>query len=331
MSEEMVTMPDTSNEEENLESTPDNQDGEVSEVNETKEESGQVDFIEELKKSGQIPKGVEPFRDDNGELKFVIPINGTKYIANFKQVLSGFNLNQAGEQKLQQGKELEKKFNNILNNIAASNPNGKKELKTFLTKLGYDLGDLSETFLNEVIEEKSMSEDERAYKARLKEIEEREEKLKKSEQEQEMTKEQKAIFDKQQEFSNEIVNAMKSRKLDDVDPELKKVLMTGIIGEMITARKAHYNLKAEEALDNVLGQFDLLLNNLGKLYSKEHLKRRLPKSFRDLVMKLSLDNEPDITSNSIHGKPIEINDEQYEKIKKQKENKKTKKLLLSEW
>ena len=76
----------------------------------------------------------------------------------------------------------------------------------------------------------------------------------------------------------------------------------------------------------------MLLENLGKLYSKEHLKRRLPKSFRELVMKLSLESEPDIVSSSIKGGPVELDDSQFEKIKAKKtEQKQKKKLLLSEW
>jgi len=335
MDEVMETMPETSNEVENLESTSnDNQDAESNEneQGETKEK-GQVDFIEELKKSGQIPKGVEPFRDENGELKFVIPINGKKYVANFKQVIGGFNLNQAGEQKLKQGKEMEKKFNSILNNISANNPHGKKELKTFLSKLGYDLGDLSESFLQEAIEERSMSPEERENKKRLADIEAREAKLKESEEKEEMTKEQKVIYTKQEQFSNDIVTAMKTKKLDNVSPELKKTLMQGIIGEMITARKADYNMSADEALDNVLTQFDLLLDNLGHLYSKEHLKRRLPKTFRDLVMKLSLeDTDAPPVSSSIKSGSIDIDESQLEKIKTKKlEKNKNKKINLSDW
>jgi flagellar biosynthesis GTPase FlhF len=335
--EAMDTMPDTSvNEDEGLESTePQDESEDGLEATEQKVkgkgEQGQVDFIDELKKSGQIPKGVEPFRDDNGELKFIIPINGKKYVANFKQVLGGFNLNQAGEQKLKQGKELEKKFNSILNNISANNPTGKKELKSFLAKLGYDLGDLSESFLQEAIEERSMSPEEREQRKRLAEIEEREEKLKKQEEEHNMTKEQRVVFEKQQSYSNEIVAAMKSKKLDDVNPELKKNLMTGIIGEMLTARKADYNMPADEALDNVLAQYDMLLDNLVHLYSKEHLKKRMPKGFRDLVMKLSLEGEAPITSSSIKSGNLDVDDSTLDKLKSRKIEKKVKKINLSEW
>jgi hypothetical protein len=295
------------------------------------ESDHQVDFVEELKTSGQIPKGVEPFRDENGELKFIIPINGKKYVANFKQVLSGFNLNTAGEQKLQAGKELEKKFERILDNIAASNPNGRGELKKFLTKLGYDLGDLSEGFLNDVIAERSMTPEEADMKRRAAELEEREAKLKEKEQEQNLTQEQKAVFEKQQTFTTEILGAMKAKKLENTTPELRKTIMQGVISEMINARHADHDMNAEEALDSVLMQFDMLLDNLGNLYSMEHLKRRLPKQFRELVMKLSLEDGAPQTLNSIHPGGVEVDESQLKNIEAKKLQKPKKKILLSEF
>jgi hypothetical protein len=291
----------------------------------------QVDFVEELKTSGQIPKGVEPFKDENGELKFIIPINGKKYVANFKQVLSGFNLNTAGEQKLQAGKELEKKFQSILDNIAAHNPNGKTELKKFLTKLGYDLGDLSEGFLNEVIAERSMSPEEADMKRRAAELAEREARLKEQEEQQNLTAEQRAVFEKQQTFTTEILGAMKSKKLDNTPPELRKTIMQGVISEMINARHADYDMSASEALDSVLTQFDMLLDNLGNLYSMEHLKRRLPNKFRELVMSLSLENSAPQTLSSIHPGGVEVDDSQLKDIEARKIQKPKKKILLSEF
>lgn len=335
--EQLVTMPEGSEEvkeTEGLETTPevDGQETEGKEKGSNSEEKGQVDFIEELKTSGQIPKGVEPFRDEKGELKFIIPINGKKYIANFKQVIGGFNLNVAGEQKLKAGKELEKKFQTILDNIAANNPNGKKELKKFLVKLGYDLGELSEGFLNEVIEERSLSPEEAELRRKSKDIEEREAKIKEQEEKQNLTKEQQAVMEKQQTFSNEIIGAMKAKKLDNVSPELRKLVMQGVIGEMLTARHADYEMSAEEALEGVLGQFDMLLDNLGNLYSLEHLKRRLPKKFRELVMQLSLEDTAPPTVNSIHGGDVEMDDTKLAEIQKKRALKQPrKKILLSEF
>jgi hypothetical protein len=333
MSDELVTMPETSNEvsEEStdVDATPEADGEEQQDLQASKKEAGQLDFIDELKKSGQIPKGVEPFRDEKGELKFIIPINGKKYVANFKQVLGGFNLNQAGEQKLKQGKEIEQKFNNILNSISANAPEGKKELKKFLTKLGYDLGDLSEGYLNDVIAERSMTPEERDNRKRLEDLEERERKLAEKEKQSQLTEEQRAIQEKQQKYSSDIVNAMKSRKLDNVNPELKKNLMKGVIGEMIQARQADYNLTAEEALDNVLQQYDMLLDSLPHLYSQEHMKRRRPKAFQELVMKMSLEKTPPVQSSIKPGR-VELTESQAQKIKQTNKNQ-PRKINLSDW
>ena len=55
-----------------------------------------------------LPKGVKHLVDKNGQLKFVIPINGKKRLATPEDVFKGFNLNQAGYQKMEEAKLLQK-------------------------------------------------------------------------------------------------------------------------------------------------------------------------------------------------------------------------------
>jgi hypothetical protein len=287
------------------------------------EETQQLNLVESLQSSGDIPKGVEPFQDENGKLKFVMPINGQKYIVNFNQLLSGFNLNQAGEQKLREGKEMEKRFNALLDDIHSGNPNGKKNLKKFLKQLDYDYGSLGEELLNEVIEESQMSDAEKKLIAREREIAEREAKVKAKEEEEEGKKQLTEIQQKQQEYSAQALNAMKTRNLDDADPEVKGLLMKGLFGKMFEAKQAGYDLSALDALDETLAEYGSLLNNLSKLYSKEQLKRTLPEGFKKLVMELSLNEEIPV-GGSIQPGEVEV-----EHVERKKP--KAKKILVSDW
>jgi len=311
--ETQETQEETQETEETVEATP-----------ASAEETTQINLVESLQKSGDIPKGVEPFQDENGKLKFVMPINGQKYIVNFNQLLSGFNLNTAGEMKLREGKEMEKRFNALLDDIHSGNPNGKKNLKKFLKQLDYDYGSLGEELLNEVIEESQMSDAEKKLVAREREIAEREAKLKAKEEEEEDKKQLTEIQQKQQDYSTQGINAMKSRNLDDVDPEVKTILMKGMFNKMFEAKRVEYDISALDALDDTLAEYVLLLNNLSKLYSKEQLKRTLPEGFKKLVMELSLNEDIPPVGGSIQPGKVEVEHTERKKPK-------AKKILLSEW
>lgn len=294
----------------------------------TQEEQQQVNLVEALTKSGSIPKGVEPFQDEEGALKFVMPINGQKYIVNFNQLISGFNLNQAGEQKLREGKELEKNLNKLLKDLSPENPDSKKELRKFLQKMGHNLGDLGEEFLNEVVEEQQMTPQERELRQRIADVEEREAKLKEAEMTEQEKMQRAERTQKQEAYTKEIITALESRIDKDIDPVLKQKLFIKVTQEMMDAFRIERRISAEQALDNVLTEYDLLLEQAAKLYGKEHLKKRIPAEFKKLINGLTLEEKEqmDIISNSVQGGAVDLED--FEDKRKPIKKKKT---LLSEW
>jgi len=300
----------------------------VSEEEITQEEQTQLNLVEALTKSGSIPKGVEPFQDEDGTVKFVMPIDGEKYIVNFNQLLSGFNLNQAGEKKLKEGKALEKQLNKLMGDLSPSNPESKKELKKFLTKLGHNVGDLGEDFLSEAVAEQQMTPQERELKQRIADIEAREAKLNESTMTAKEQEERAAIKTKQEAYSKEIITALESKVSNDIDPILKQKLFVKVTQEMMNAVRVDSKLSAVDALDNVLTEYDLLLENASKLYGKEHLKKRIPAEFKKLINGMTLEEKEqmDIISNSVTGGPVDL--EGYEDTRTKKPRKK---LLLSEW
>jgi len=312
---------------EELEATPVEGEEVIEET--TEEEQEQVDLVAALVKSGSMPKGVEPFQDEDGKVKFIMPISGKKYVVNFDQLLSGFNLNQAGEQKLREGKAMEADLKKELANMSPESPNGKRELKKFLTKLGYDPAEISESLLQEAVDEQQMTPEEKAYRDKLADIERREAAL----NEADMTAKQKAEHETkvkmQQDFTKQALDTLgeklKDKELEDV--ELKKYLLTGIFGKMKDARQIDQKITSDEAFDRVMLDLSMVLENATKLFSKSHLKHMIPSEFKKLVMGMSLeDKEAPIIANSVKGGAVEL--EGYEDTRKKKPQKK---INLSEW
>ena len=328
--EEQATIPEEIQElgEEVQEATPAEGTEEIQEEI-TEEEQNQVDLVAALTKSGSIPKGVEPFQDEDGTVKFVMPINGQKYIVNFNQLLSGFNLNQAGEQKLREGKAMEAGLKAELAKMSPDNPNGKKEIKKFLVKLGYDPAEISEALLQEAVEEQQMTPEEKAYRAKLADIEERERKLEEAQMTAKQKEEHETKVKLQQKFTNEALTTLETRLKDKElqDPELKKYLLTGIFGKMKEAIQIGHRISADEAYERLMLDTALVVRNASKLYSKAHLKHMIPSEFKKLVMGMSLeDKDLPLVANSVRGGAVELENYEDTRVKKPK-----KKIPLSEW
>ena len=133
---------------------------------------------------------------------------------------------------------------------------------------------------------------------------------------------------KQEEYSTEIIKALESKIDKEIDPALKQKLFIKITQEMMDAVRIGNKMSASDALDNVLTEYDMLLEHADKLYGKEHLKKRIPKGFKKLINGMTFEEkeELDLVSNSVQGGSVELDDYEDTRVKK-----KSKKVNLSDW
>jgi hypothetical protein len=322
----------TTEETEDTETEQKTNEDETSETSEvTKQEQEELGIIKYLKDKGELPKGVEAFKDEDGKLKFVVPINGKKCKATFKQIVSGFNLEQAGRAKLEEGKALSKQVESLIHGLHSENPESSEHLERLLEKLGHNKAKLAEKWLEEELANAQKTPEELEKEKRYRELEERDRKLKEREQEIEERDSKTLKTQRQEYFSNELIKEMQAAKLDDIKPELKKRIMTQTFSKLYEDRLANKGvenpqlLTVKEALTSVLDDYRLIITDSFEMFGKDEIKKRIPKEFLNTIMKESLNNDEPKNINSFEPKKGVNVDE----VKKQKTE--PKKMLMSDW
>jgi len=302
-------------------------------VNASKQEKEELRIIDYFKKNGELPKGVEAFRDtEDGKIKFVVPMDGKKYAVSFNQLIRGFNLEQTGKKRLDEAKGLEKQLEKVIGDIRADNPEGKKNLAKLLSKLGYDKTKIAEEWMADYLTEAQKSDEERARDRYHAEIEERERILKEREEALEADRSKGAVSQAQQRITAETIKALKDAKLEGIKPELQKRIMVKTFSKLYEDRLAKQGedrptlMTAKEALDDVLNEYQMVISDALSMYGIDTVKKRIPKDFIDVIMKESLNTESPRSLNSFEPKQgVEANEQTQTKTKGKG------KILLSEW
>ncbi len=230
--------------------------------------------VETISKKLGLPKEIKPFLNKQGELRFIVPIDGKKYVATTEEVFKGFNLNQVGYRRLQKGKELEQQAKSYIDSIK-ENPDRLWEIAD---KQGLDKYELAHKLLENYVEENNpnLSDEERQQRAAIKEaeaIKAENEQLRREKQQREY---QESVSKQREDLGKELIEAMTQNGFkpwnpneDPKEKRIKSEIMADAIGRQLLAHQSGKQLSIADAVflsrqawrENVLSVFDDIDDN----------------------------------------------------------------------
>lgn len=233
----------------------------------------------------KLPEGVKYYQDSNGELKFVVPINGQKCLVTPENLFKGFNINQAGYQKLNEAKQMIKNTEAYFDSLK-QNP---QQLWDLAQKLGLNPYELAQGLLEEKIKDAEMTPAERALRAKEKEAEEYKKRLEAYEKEQENTKLQVQVEAERQKYDQQLVEAMQKHGFNKLSGSGKSVVLSNAVQKLMTALESNHELSVNDAIylakqewqESVPAVFDEIPDHL--------LLDTLPPKFVERIQKLIID------------------------------------------
>jgi hypothetical protein len=232
-----------------------------------------------------LPKEVTYFQDESGALKFIVPINGHKYVASPEEVFKGFNLNQAGYQKLNEAKQLIKNTEEYFAAIKG-NPKGLWDLAD---KLGVNKYELAQSLLEEKIRDAEMTPAERALKQKEAEAAEYKARLEKYEKEQEDQKMAQQVSVEREKYDKELVEAMQKHGFNKLSSNGKSTVLASAVNKLMLALQSNHELSVSDAIylakqewkESVPAVFDEIPDHL--------LLESLPPKFVERIQKAILE------------------------------------------
>lgn len=207
---------------------------------------------------GLDPQEIVVGRD--GGVKIIQKINGVKRLITPEDYKKGFGLNQAGYEKLNEGKSMIKQFRGYLGQMK-QNP---KMLWQLADKLGLDKEALAEQFLSEKVEEYDMTPEQKREKELQDKVEayERNEEQRKYEEQQRRI--QGEVAQERDKIGHELVEAMIDAGFKKSDTGKNSRVMYNALTKLQAANRAGIELSCRDAVhavktewqDDVLGTFN---------------------------------------------------------------------------
>jgi hypothetical protein len=200
--------------------------------------------IEGFMKKLNLPPEITYFQDKDNQLKFIIPINGKKYVASPEDVFKGFGLNQAGYQKLNEGKDLVSNVRDYFNQMK-QNPDLLWDLAG---RLGLDSNQLAQARLEAQVAEASMTPEQRAIKQAQKERDEAVKKAKDYEMAEKQREMASLVAKEKERYDTELSAAMEKKGFKKLPPAGKSFVLERAVAKLNTAMKADRQLSCEDAV-----------------------------------------------------------------------------------
>lgn len=251
--------------------------------------------------------------DKKGNIKLIVKINGKERLINPKtDMLKGFNLSQAGYEKLNEGKQLIKQVKEFFNE-AKSNPQKMWEIAD---NLGIDKYELAKQLLQEKIDDHEMTDEQRELKQLKKKQEEwqkkEEEEKKRIEQEQLTQARQKEV----QRYDQELTQAMTKHGFKKSSGATKSHVLLSAIGELIVAQKSGYNLSCDDAVYRAKEKWQSYVQDFYSDIEDDQILNIVPKNIIERLRKADLNKLnlgiPTSNSNDI-GQQVDLEDFQEER------------------
>lgn len=299
---------DESDESEGSESTEDEQQDEDTPKTFTAEEKAEL--IKQAEKFYGVKKD-QVVVDKNGNLKLVVKINGKNRLINPQtDMLKGFNLSQAGYEKLNEGKQLVKQVREFFNE-AKSNPNKMWEIAD---NLGIDKYELAKQLLQEKIEDHELTDEQKE----LKKLKQRENDWKKREDEEkkqiELAKHNEAKQKELQRYDQELTQAMLKHGFKKSSETTKSHVLLSAIGELMVAQKTGVSLSCEDAVQRAKQKWQDHIQDFYGDIEDDQILNIVPKKIIERIRKADLNklNLVTPTSNSQGDIGQQVNLEEYQ-------------------
>jgi hypothetical protein len=236
-----------------------------------------------IEKSG-LPKGVQYFIDKEDNLKFIVPINGQKYVGSLSEVIKGFNLAQAGYQNLDKSKNIEKEVKDFFGKIK-SNPD---ELFEIAKKLGHDPYDLAKKMLEKRLEDLNLSPEERARRESEREKESLRKELEELRLEKENAKLNAEVKKEEEKIGAELLQAMKKHGFDNKNIKTKSNVMAAALGKVALADRNGHQLSVEDAVYLVKQEWQTYILDVMNELDENHILDIIPESVIKTIRKSDL-------------------------------------------
>lgn len=245
--------------------------------------------------------------DKNNEVKVVMTINGKKRLVDpRKDLVKGFNLNQAGYEKLNEGKQLQKQVQAFFDETK----NNPRKLWEMADRLGIDKYDLAKSLLQEKIEESEMTDEQR----RLRDLERKEAEWKAKEEEAAKQQEQMALQQETEKemkrFDYEFTEAMKDYGFQKAPKGTKSHILMGAIGEMMVANQTGRELSAKDAVHRAALKWQEYVHGVFDDIDDDHIIKIVPdrivKAIRSADLKRLGTSIPTSRANSELGHEVPL-------------------------
>jgi len=223
--------------------------------------------------------------DKNGDLKLVVKINGKKRLVSpQRDILKGFNLNQAGYEKLTEGKQLIKQVQGFFDE-AKSSP---RKLWEMADNLGIDKYELARELLEDKVSEMSMTDEEK----RFKDLERREAEFKKREEEdkkkQETEQQEQAKKVEMQRYDQELTSAMTEMGFQKASKGQKSHILMGAIGELMVANRAGREMTCKDAVKRAVNKWQDYVHGVFDDIDDNHIIKIIPERIVKAIRKADL-------------------------------------------
>ena len=221
----------------------------------------------------------------SGDLRIITKINGKKRLIDpQKDLIKGFGLNQAGYEKLNEGKQLVNQVKGFFD-AAKSDPSKIWEMAD---KLGIDKYELAQKLLQQKVDEHDLSPEEK----RMRDLEEREAQIKKREEEEEgKTKNAQHEAAKQEEmkkYDEGLADAMTEFGFQKSSNGTKSHILMGAIGELMVANQAGRDMSCRDAVYRTMHKWQDYVHGVFDDIDDDHIINVVPERIVKAIRKADL-------------------------------------------
>lgn len=295
--------------EESVDENVENEDVSNGEEKESAEQHITDEQKQELANSAKKVLGVsddEIVIDKKGQLKLIVKINGKKRLVTPEEFKKGFGLNQAGYEKLNQSKQIEKNMRGFFD-AAKSNP---ENIWKLCDKLGINKEQLAKSLLQNKIDDYEMTPEQKEQKELkanyLKEKTKREE----YERHSASTVHAQKKAEHKAQYTKDLSSAMDEHGFTKASKDAQSKIMAGAVGNMWMAEQNGRSLSANDAVyiakqewqENVLEAF----NDIDDDHIVKIIPERIVKAIRKADLKRLRTSPPTSNSNGYNGQQVDL-------------------------
>lgn len=236
----------------------------------------------------------------DGKINLVMKVNGKNRYFTPDQIVKGFNINQAGYEKLNQSKQLENKIKNYFESFKED----KTKIWDLADRLGYDKYELAQQLLEGKVEEMNMTDEQRAIHEKEKQYKKREEDLAKREEDIKKQQNEREVAEHKKRYDAELPAALNKHGFKTADNQTKRHILAGAVSKLMIANQLGRELTCDDAVALAKEEWQDYVHNVFDDIDDDHIVKVIPQRIIDAIRKADL--------NRLKVKPASSIDEQIE-------------------